>query len=104
MKTTIKIHDAQWFKAHCRISTIVHNDIRTCKFIELVPKYASWRHKSTIHWLHGTGSMSSLEGKVLQVELDSGIIEGAEMNNARYQVKGYWIPNWAIEWVEEHDD
>ena len=95
MKTTIKIHDTQWFKEHCRIVDM------TARFNALIPKYDSWAHVRTIHWLHGAAdSMSPLEGKVLKVELDVGPDSG-HISNARYMVKGYWIPNWAIEWVKE---
>lgn len=98
MKTTIKIHDTKWFKEHCRVVGA------TDSLSELEPKYDSWKGRSTVSWLTGN-LMGLLEGKVLQVEHDAGIGSGI-MDNARYSFGGYWIPNWAIEWVkeEEYDD
>lgn len=39
----------------------------------------------------------------LEVEHDSGN-ESGTMNDARYMVCRYWIPNWAIEWVMETEE
>ena len=69
-----------------------------CSHIE--PKYSSWRHVLTIGWSLASSSMSQLVGQVLEVEHDSGINAGS-INDARYFAGGYWIPNWAIEWVKE---
>jgi hypothetical protein len=44
--------------------------------------------------------MDPLEGCVLEVERDGGNKSG-DMDNARYNAGGFWIPNWAIEWVME---
>lgn len=90
---TIKIHDRQWFKRNCRAIGLTEYDSR------LEPKHSLWRHVHTLSWsLEGT--MGWLVGKVLEVEKDDGIDSGG-MDNARYFVGGYWIPNWAIEWVKE---
>lgn len=95
MKTTIKIHDSKWFKEHCRVTATMS------EFNALKPSYEPWNHIRTIHWLQGgVHSMSPLEGKVLKVELDSGIDAGL-MSDARYMAKRFWIPNWAIEWIKE---
>lgn len=94
MRTTIKIHNTQWFKEHCRVTA------ETNVFVALTPKYDSWRHRSTVHWHRGEGAMDPLEGCVLEVERDDGNKQG-DMDNARYMAEGYWIPNWAIEWVKE---
>jgi hypothetical protein len=93
MKTIIKIHDKKWFKEHCEAY------IGTSEFNSLKPKYDSWRFIRTIPWL-GAAYMGHLEGKILKVERDSGNTSGW-MNNARYMAEGFWIPNWAIEWVKE---
>lgn len=93
MKTTIKIHDAQWFKEHCKV-------IGSTEYgSSLEPKYHFWRHVFTLNWSL-EGIMSQLVGQVLEVEHDSGIAFGS-MNNARYFAGGFWIPNWTIEWVKE---
>lgn len=94
MKATIKIHDTRWFRAHCRVTAA------TIDFADLKPKYDSWRHKCSVSWMHGLDAMSPLEGCVLEVECDSGN-EAGDMSDARYMAGGYWIPNWAIEWVKE---
>ena len=94
MKTTIKIHDTLWFGTHCRVRAA------TMDFVELTPKYAVWRHRTTLGWIHGEAAMNPLEGRVLEVEHDCGNENGA-MDDSRYMTKGYWIPNWAIEWVKE---
>jgi hypothetical protein len=99
MKTTIKIHDTEWFKEHCRIC----DRVREFDGFILRPKYDSWLYVRTIHWLQGPGCMDPLEGKVLEVEHDSGFDNGS-ISNARYMAGGYWIPNWAIEWVKEEQD
>ena len=39
--------------------------------------------------------------KQLDVEKDNDIDSGS-MNNARYFARGYWVPNWAIEWLQNH--
>lgn len=93
--TTIKIHDKQWFKEHCRITGATEHS----SYLE--PKYPSWRHVRTLPWSLD-GDMGQLVGHVLEVELDDGIDSGG-MDNARYFAK-YWIPNWAIEWVKEVND
>lgn len=87
---TIKIHDTQWFKKHCRIRA-------QAAYSSLVPKYAFWKKVLTVSWITG---MSTLEGQILEVEADSGFIDGA-MHQARFLAGGFWIPNWAIEWVKE---
>lgn len=94
---TIKIHDKQWFKKHCKVI----GAIGYCSHIE--PKYSSWRHVLTIGWSLASSSMSQLVGQVLEVEHDSGINAGS-INDARYFAGGYWIPNWSIEWVKEEQD
>lgn len=91
MKTTIKIHDTQWFKKHCE---------SYYQFSRLMPKYDSWSPAQTIHWILG---MRSLEGKVLEVEHDCGNKAGY-INDARYMAEGFYIPNWAIEWVKEEQE
>lgn len=88
-----KIHDKQWFEKNCRVigETAYGSDIE--------PKYPSWRHTFTLPWSL-ENFMGRLVGQVLDVEKDDGIDSGS-MDNARYFARGYWIPNWAIEWVKE---
>ena len=91
--TTIKIHDRKWFKRNCRSIGATEYD----SYLE--SKHSPWRHVFTLPWsLKGT--MGQLVGQVLEVAHDSGIDSGS-MDNARYFAGGYWIPNWAIEWVKE---
>lgn len=47
--------------------------------------------------------IENLLGKVLIVECDDGN-EAGNITDARYFAGGYWIPNWAIEWVKEESD
>lgn len=96
MKTTIKIHDSQWFKKHCKVIGITEYG----SYIE--PKYLLWNHVYTINWSL-EGDMGQLVGQVLEVECDDGINSGS-MDDARYFAKDYWIPNWAIEWVKEEQE
>ena len=96
MKTIIKIHDAEWFKEHCKVID------RNFAFTEVVPSNPAWNEKSSVSWLLGDSptSMGSLAGRELEVEIDGGIQSGS-IAASRYMVEGYWIPNWAIEWVKE---
>lgn len=89
--TTIKIHDAQWFKEHCRVIGATEYGS------SLVPKYSPWKHTLTLPWSL-EGEMGKLVGQVLEVEYDDG---SGSMDNARYFAGGFWIPNWTIEWVKE---
>ena len=91
--TTIKIHDAQWFKKHCRVIGATEYG----SYLE--PKYSPWKRIFTLSWSL-EGSMGQLVGKVLKVKFDDGIDSGG-MDNARYFAGGFYIPNWAIEWVKE---
>ncbi len=89
---TIKIRDSRWFKKHCKI-------ISSCG--ELVPKYFPWDKKVfALAWNGEGSSMSLLRGKVLEIERDDGNKAG-DITDARYFAGGFWIPNWAIEWVKE---
>jgi hypothetical protein len=98
MKTIIKIHDTEWFREHCKIIC----SIDLC--MELRPRYASWEDTRIVSWISGENStMSPLEGRVLEAVIDCGNSCGA-MNNARYMAGGYYIPNWAIEWIKEEQD
>ena len=94
--TVIKIHNTEWFMKHCKIISERHN------FIELVPIYPCWdlHAADCVSWLSGDNDMGHMEGKVLKVEHDIGINQG-DMTGARYYINGFWIPNWAIEWVKE---
>lgn len=94
---TIKIHDKQWFKEHCKVVGATGY----CSHIE--PKYSPWRQVLTIGWSSASSSMSQLIGQVLEVEHDSGIYAG-HITDARYFARGFWLPNWAIEWVKEEQD
>ena len=96
MITIIKIHDKQWFKEHCR----VRGATEYCSYLE--PKSIPWGRISTVSWSLD-GDMGQLVGKILEVEYDSGNDSGS-IEDARYLVKSYWIPNWAIEWVKEEPD
>lgn len=90
--TTIKIHDAQWFKKHCKV-------IGSTKYGSyLEPKYSPWKRIYTLSWSL-EGRMGLLVGQVLEVAYDD--IGSGSIDNARYFAGGYWIPNWAIEWVKE---
>lgn len=91
---TIKIHDKQWFKEHCRVVGA------TGYYSYLEPKYSPWRHVITLDWSLENTKMCQLTGKVLEVEKDDGDTTGC-ITDARYFAGGYWIPNWAIEWVKE---
>ena len=101
MKTTIKIHDTEWFETHCKV--IDH----TKTYDELVPNLPGWKDMSTISWLSGytvLNGMGSLEGRVLIVERYNNDVSSLLMLGSRYMAGGYWIPNWAIEWVKEELD
>ena len=92
MKTTIKIHDAQWFKEHCKV-------IGSTEYgSSLEPKYSPWEHVLTLPWSL-EGKMGQLVGQVLEVEHDD--VDSGSIDNARYFAGGFWIPNWVIEWVKE---
>lgn len=96
--TTIKIHDTEWFETHCRLIS------RTAAYDELVPNLPGWKGIPTVSWLSGytiKDGMSSLEGRVLIVEHYSNNATSLLMMGSRYMARGYWIPNWAIEWVKE---
>lgn len=96
--TIVKIHDSQWFKKHCKVLS------KTDNYIELIPKYFCWDSQTTgfVSWLSGDSDMSRMEGKVLKVEYDDDTVPVHKlMCGSRYQIKGFWIPNWAIEWVKE---
>lgn len=90
---TIKIHDKQWFKEHCKVIGVT--EYGSC----LEPKYLPWRHIITLPWSL-EDSMGQLVGQVLKVAHDDGIYSGS-MDNAHYFAEGFWIPNWTIEWVKE---
>lgn len=91
---TIKIHDKKWFKEHCRVVREIGYDRL------LTPKYSPWKKVRTISWISGDcNSMSPLEGLILKVERYDA--HGNDITDARYFAGGYWIPNWAIEWVKE---
>lgn len=93
MKTTIKIHNKQWFLEHCKV-------IGSTEYgSSLEPKYYPWRHIITLSWSLD-GKMGQLVGQVLEVAHDDGIDSG-NMDNARYFAGDFWIPNWTIEWVKE---
>lgn len=96
-KIKIKIHNAEWFKEHCCYIVNKWKDY-------LIPKGALWEsldeEADVIHWLLG-GEMSNLTGKVLKVKRIDRKKVSAKMNSSRYLAGGYWIPNWAIEWVME---
>lgn len=97
MKTIIKIHDTQWFKKHCKV--IAKYDT----FVALMPKYSCWDSQvdGFVSWLSGS-NMSYLEGMVLEVDKDEPkALSHVSMSGSRYYAEGYWIPNWAIEWVKE---
>ena len=98
MKTTIKIHDTEWFEEHCKVisSTQVYD--------ELVPNLPGWKDMSTVSWLSGytvKDGMSSLEGRVLIVEHYNNDKSSSLMMGSRDMARDYWIPNWAIEWGKE---
>lgn len=99
--TKIKIHDEEWFKEHCCISTV-----STYEFRPLIPKGESWKkldsENPVMYWL-SDGFMNTLAGKVLKVTVtdDRGGEEAKEIYGSKYCAGGYWIPNWAIEWVME---
>lgn len=92
--TVIKIRDPEWFKQNCKVSAA------TDALRDLIPKHKSWKNADAFPWTSGDCAMSPLEGQVLKVQWDEGILAG-DITDARYQAKGYWIPNWAIEWVKE---
>jgi hypothetical protein len=46
--------------------------------------------------------MGLLVGQVLEVAHDD--IGSGRIDNARYFAGGYWIPNWAIEWIKEEEN
>lgn len=94
---TIKIHDKQWFEKHCKVVGATGY----CSHIE--PKYSPWRQVVTIGWSLSSVSMGRLVGQILEAERDYGISAG-RINDSRYFAGGYWIPNWAIEWVKEEQD
>lgn len=96
---TIKIHDAEWFRKHCRPGRRFHDALR--------PKGLRWRwydrKRGMVYWLIN-GPMDTLVGKVLEVEDESKFITADEMHSTKYIAGGYYIPNWAIEWVKEEED
>lgn len=94
MRTTIKIHDKDWFNKNCKF---VYAEGRSI-FIE--PKYPVWKYVQTFSWSLTNRNMVSLVGQILKVEIDEGNTSG-DISDARYFAKGLWIPNWVIEWVKE---
>ena len=95
---TIKIHDKQWFEEHCEL----HTSDGFGKY--LVP--SCWTNEQKRHAVSFLidGPMWRLAGQVLVVENDDAFdIDARTMIGARYFV-GFWIPNWAIEWVKEEAD
>lgn len=102
MKTTIKIHDSTWFKKHCKV---IHKGVfhessshKPIDYAILMPK--CWKDELTLNWVTEDHSRSLLEGQVLEVGRDDGIVAG-DITDSRYFAGGHWIPNWAIEWVME---
>ena len=96
--TTIKIRNKEWFEENCCIST-------ECSFPTSVrPKGVLWesldKETDVVHWITG-GDMSTLAGEELKVMRTDRKVSASMMNSSRYFAGGYWIPNWAIEWVKE---
>jgi hypothetical protein len=96
----IKIHDEKWFREHCCRSTV-----SPCEFGPLIPKDESWKkldsENPVMYWL-SDGFMNNLVGQELEVTLTDLKGEGSKViQGSRYFAGGYWIPNWAIEWVME---
>ena len=94
--TKIKIHDKEWFKENCCLSTEYHKCLR--------PKGSLWeildKELDTVNWILG-GIMDTLAGEELKVMRTDKNVRAGRMNSSRYFAGGYWIPNWAIEWVKE---
>lgn len=94
--TKIKIHDAEWFDKCCCPGKGFHDVLR--------PKGLRWRRYAGTHgivyWL-SEGPMNDLVGKVLEVEKVAEDVTANEMRSAKYMAEGFYIPNWAIEWVME---
>lgn len=97
--TKIKIHDAEWFDKHCCPGKGFHDALR--------PKGLRWRRydkmRGIVYWL-SEGPMSALVGRVLEVEEEAKDITADEMRSAKYMAGGFYIPNWAIEWVMEVEE
>jgi len=90
----IKIHDKNWFNKNCKVVYAKEG----VSFIE--PKYSPWKHVTTFSWSLIDIDMSLLVGQILKVNIDDGNTAG-NITDARYFAGGYWVPNWAIEWVKE---
>lgn len=92
---TIKIKDESWFRMNCDLH-------KKCGVEYLVPScWTREQQEHTVYFLLGCDSMWSKVGKVLKV--DRVFKYATRIMDSRYMVDGYWIPNWAIEWVKEVD-
>lgn len=98
--TKIKIHDEEWFEEHCCRSTVSPSQYKP-----LIPNHPSWKkhdkENPVMYWL-SDGFMNDLAGQELEVTIIDDRGEGTkEIYGSKYCAGGYWIPNWAIEWVME---
>lgn len=93
--TVIKIRDRKWFKQHCKVVATYGGNL-----CDILPKYSPWKVVCALPWTYKGLGMSELIGCVLEVEHDEGDQAGV-ITDARYSAQGFWIPNWAIEWVKE---
>lgn len=92
---TIKIRDKDWFIKNCDLHM---EGLR--KWV--VPScWTREQQERTVHFLLDD-SMWSKVGKVLKVDRVNKYVTG--IMDSRYMADGYWIPNWAIEWVKEVEE